>query len=90
MHANETGEGNTKRRVGIVAGGRTPFVKAGKAFKDLSLDKARNQWQNSRILMLTRAGRVTRWRLSGKSRTDRVCPCFPMFLRWLRSQDVAR
>ncbi len=56
----------------------------------ISLDKAPNQWQNSRILMLTRAGRVTRWRLSGKSRTDRVCPCFPMFLRWLRSQDVAR
>ncbi len=35
MHANETAEGNTKRRVAIVAGGRTPFVKAGKAFKDL-------------------------------------------------------
>ncbi len=55
MHANETAEGNTKRRVAIVAGGRTPFVKAGKAFKDLSLDKAPNQWQNSRILTTKRA-----------------------------------
>ncbi len=25
----------SKRRVAIIAGGRTPFVKAGKAFKDL-------------------------------------------------------
>ncbi len=35
MQANETAEGNTKRRVAIVTGGRTPFVQAGKAFKDL-------------------------------------------------------
>ena len=35
MHAGKVGNDATRRRVAIVAGGRTPFVKAGKAFKDL-------------------------------------------------------
>ncbi len=33
-----------------------------------SLGEAAKMWHNRRILMLTRASSVTRWRLSGKSR----------------------
>ena len=43
MHAGKAGNDATRRRVAIVAGARTPFVKAGKALKDLGpLELARH------------------------------------------------
>ena len=43
MHAGKVGNDATRRRVAIVAGARTPFVKAGKALKDLGpLELARH------------------------------------------------
>ena len=43
MHAGKVRNDATRRRVAIVAGARTPFVKAGKALKDLGpLELARH------------------------------------------------
>ena len=43
MHAGKAGNDATRRRVAIVAGARTPFVKAGKTLKDLGpLELARH------------------------------------------------